>query len=66
MVPAGRVDVMVHPRLGHTRDTGPRNARPRRDTDRSVGLVRLVDDYGILRRDLLVQGLWLNSNDTFI
>jgi len=66
VVPIGRVDVMIHPRLGHTRDTGPRNARPRRDTDGSVGLVRLVDDYGILERDLLVRGLRLNSNDTFI
>ena len=66
MVPVGRVDVMIHPRLGHTGDTGPRNARSRRDTNGSMGLVRLVHDYGILRRDLLIQGLRLNSNDTFI
>jgi len=65
MVPVRRVDVMVHPRLGHARDYGSWNARSRRDIIGNVGLVGLVEDYGILRRDLLVQELWLNSDDTF-
>jgi hypothetical protein len=30
-----------------------------------VGLVGLIDDYGILRRDLLIQRLLLDSNDAF-
>lgn len=64
MVPVRRVDVMIHPRLGHARDYGSWNARSRRDIIGNVGLVGLVDDYGILGRDLLVQELWLNSNDT--
>jgi hypothetical protein len=60
---------MVHPRLWHGRDPRRRAACPRNDIGigggRLVGLVGLVDDYGVLRkRDLLVRrGLWLNSND---
>ena len=64
MIPVRRINVMVHPRLRHARDSGPRDARSRRDI---VGerLVGPVDGYGILRRDLLIQGIRLDSNDAF-
>ena len=62
MVPICRIEVMVHPRLGHSRNA----AWPRDEISvRNRRVVGLVDGYGILRRDLLVQSLWLNSNEPF-
>lgn len=66
MVPEGRAVIMVHPRLRHSRDTRRGNARPRYDI--GIGgrrLAGLVDEYGILRGDLLVQSVWLDLNDAF-
>ena len=60
---------MVHPRLGHVRDARSRDARSCCGVGVEgrglVGSVGPVDGYGILRRDLLVQRLRLDSNDAF-
>ena len=69
MIPVAWVNVMVHPRWGHTRGAGGRNAWSRHgigvENRGLVGLVRLIDCYWILRRDLLIQRLPLDPNDTF-
>ena len=66
MVPIGRIDVVVHSRLWHSWDARGRNAGSRYDVGvGGWGLVRLVDEYGILRGDFLVQRKLLDSNDAF-
>src|ERR1700753_4474691 len=69
LVPVVRVNVMIHPCLGHTGSTTPRNARSRYGMGvkdwRLLGLVGLVCHYWVLRRDLLIHGLSVNSNDAF-
>lgn len=62
MIPVRRINVMVHPRLWHAGDSRPRNARSHHDI---VGgrLVGPIDGYGILRRDLLIQRMRLDSDN---
>ena len=66
MVSVGRIDIMVHPRLWHSRNTRCWNTRSRYNIGiGGRGLAGLVDEYGILRGDLLVQRMWLDLNDAF-
>jgi len=64
VVPVGRVNVVVHSRLRHSGDARRLNVRSCYGIDvggGGLGLVRLVDEYGILRGDLLVQRMWLDD-----